>query len=159
VQMKEIAKTWLKAVSVDGVSSNAAYHKIVTNLTRVQQLLRQRGHFPPLMTPPYHPECQPIEDLWRDVKQYVAREYGRNRTMGEMRLQVEKGFQLYGTPESCSKYWKESDDWCTKFVTLGVYSAVVDLSGPEFDDDDTDNEYSANDDELYDSDSDDDEDF
>jgi len=43
-------------------------------------------------TPPYHPELQHIEELWRDVKQYVARKYVGLRSMTDLRKHVLEGF-------------------------------------------------------------------
>jgi len=40
----------------------------------------------------YLPELQSIEELWRDVKQYVAREYAGTPTMKELRQHVLEGF-------------------------------------------------------------------
>eukprot|EP00237_Pycnococcus_provasolii_P002599 CAMPEP_0119197360 /NCGR_PEP_ID=MMETSP1316-20130426/13709_1 /TAXON_ID=41880 /ORGANISM="Pycnococcus provasolii, Strain RCC2336" /LENGTH=180 /DNA_ID=CAMNT_0007193157 /DNA_START=46 /DNA_END=584 /DNA_ORIENTATION=+ len=48
-----------------------------------------------LFTPPYHPELQPIEKLWRDVKMYVARKFVGERNMKELWSQVLDGFRIY----------------------------------------------------------------
>ena len=66
------------------------------------EILRANGHRAPLMTPPYHPELQPIEKLWRDVKQYVARLYTTGRTFTELVAQTLEGFRKYGTQEHCA---------------------------------------------------------
>jgi transposase len=39
------------------------------------------AHQDPLMTPPYHSELQPIENIWRNVKQPVARKCIEGRTI------------------------------------------------------------------------------
>lgn len=59
-QLKLKLSEWLKI--------NAAEHGVKMNITRFQECCKRDGHRPPLMTPPYHPELQPIEELWWDVK-------------------------------------------------------------------------------------------
>ena len=106
-QTRVIFMNWLNALSPeDDSTTNAVYNIIVVDKLRITQLLTERGHFPTLFTPPYHPELQPIEDLWRDVKQYVARQFSRTRTFKEMENNVVDAFKKYGTPESCRKYCK-----------------------------------------------------
>ena len=51
-------------------------------------------------TPPYHPELQHIEELWRDVKQYVARKYVGLRSMTDLRKHVLEGFLEYARSQS-----------------------------------------------------------
>jgi hypothetical protein len=65
--LKQKLKDWLRV--------NAASQGLIVGKMKIDLLCETNGHFPPLWTPPYHPELQPIEHLWRDVKQYVARKY------------------------------------------------------------------------------------
>lgn len=51
-QLKEKLRAWLR--------DHATEHNVLTNRTRVEELCRLHGHPKPLMTPPYHPELQPI---------------------------------------------------------------------------------------------------
>ena len=70
-----------------------------------------------LLTPPYHPELQPIEKLWRDVKMFVAREFAGTRKMSELWVHVLEGFKRYGGANFCArrvaKCWKFVDDYAT----------------------------------------------
>ena len=89
--LKQLLRDWLK--------DHAAAHGIIMNKTRVQQLCEKYKHPHPLMTPPYCPQFQPIEELWRDVKMYVARCFVGNRNMKTLQAQVLAGFKEYGTAE------------------------------------------------------------
>lgn len=75
---------------------------IVVGITRVQKMCKDKRHFPPLLTPPYHPELQPIEDLWRDVKGLVVRQYLGGRTMSELKTHVTDAFKRYGSAAACA---------------------------------------------------------
>lgn len=162
IQLQTIASDWLNAKPQGSAKTNAEIYNIIVDLTRVQQILKERGHFPPLMTPPYHPEFQPIKDLRRDVKQYVARHYSRQRSFADMTQGIVAAFRLYGTPASCHGYWKTVDMWEKKYIEFRVYAEPVDLTVPRYHDltgDETDDEgVVAGDDEFYASDTDDDED-
>ena len=83
----------------------------------VEAWLKERGRWPALtyveerakelgwqvvFTPPYWPEFQPIELFWAAVKGYVASLYRMDRSMPELREQLFKGFEKYGTPECCA---------------------------------------------------------
>jgi transposase len=119
-QLRKILDDWLVI--------NAKKHNIIVGVTRVQQLCRQYGHFDPLMTPPYHPELQPIEDLWRDVKQYVARKYMGGRTMSELFDQVKEAFTIYGNVDKCQGKINEALRHEARYVAEGVYAPVIDLT-------------------------------
>jgi transposase len=90
-QLKDKLRSWLR--------QNAEANDIIVGKTKLELLCEQYGHYPPLFTPPYHPELQPIEHLWRDVKQYVSRKYVGGRSMTELNEQVRDGFRRYGTAE------------------------------------------------------------
>jgi hypothetical protein len=59
-ELKQKLKVWLK--------DNADTKGLLVGKMKIDLLCETNGHYPPLWTPPYHPELQPIEHLWRDVK-------------------------------------------------------------------------------------------
>jgi hypothetical protein len=128
IQLKAILKDWLK--------DNAAEHSLVVNKTRLSALCEARGFHNPIFTPPYHPELQPIERLWRDVKMFVARQFVGGRTVAELREQVLAGFRKYGTREACVGRMEEAFEWERKYREEGVYAEVVDLTGLDDETDD-----------------------
>ena len=67
---------------------------------RVDRMLREAGHSV-LRTPPYHPEYQPIELVWKDIKMHVA----RNNTfkIGDIPALIRQGIDAV-TPERCASY-------------------------------------------------------
>jgi len=83
---------------------------------RVEEICREKGHRV-LFTPPYHPELQPIEELWRDVKMYVARHFAGCRSMKDLTEQVREGFLTYGTAAHCqrkiARAWKQAEEYLT----------------------------------------------
>jgi hypothetical protein len=100
-------------------------------VTRYQDCCREDGHRPPLMTPPYHPELQPIEELWRDVKCSVA----GTRTMTVLRTHVEDAFREYGTAAKTKNKMKRARECEIKHREEGVYAEVIDLTGADESDD------------------------
>jgi hypothetical protein len=147
-QLKFILKNWLK--------DNAKERGIVVGKTKVQKLCEDFQHFPPLMTPPYHPELQPIEKLWRDVKMLTARKFELGRTVAQLIIQVKDSFRVYASAEACSGKIEEALEWERKYRDVGVYAEVVDLTQLEDDDDDGDETDDDNDGLIRDDDSDDD---
>lgn len=119
-QLRHILDNWLL--------HNAIEHNILVGVTKVQQLCTARGHYPPLLTPPYHPELQPIEDLWRDVKQLVARQYLGGRTMSELKEHIMAAFERYGTAAACAGKIKEALDHERRYREEGIYAPVIDLT-------------------------------
>lgn len=101
-------------------------------------LCEQWGHFKPLITPPYHPELQPIEELWRDVKQSVARKFIGLRNITELRNHVLEGFLHYGTKEKSQNKINRAIAQEKRYREEDVYAPVIDLT--EMSDDDTDYE-------------------
>jgi transposase len=136
-QLKDKLSAWLKV--------NAEAHGLIVGVTRVTQLCKLWGHFPPLFTPPYHPELQPIERLWRDVKQYVSREFAGTRTVTELRQHVIAGFRKYGTVDSCQGRIIKAIEEENVYVKEGVYAEVIDLT---LLDDDSDDELELAEDQL-----------
>lgn len=119
-QLRATLDNWLKI--------NAEKYGIMVGVTRVQQLCREHGHFDQLMTPPYHPELQPIEDLWRDVKQLVGRKYVGGRTMTDLVQQVNEAFIEYGTAAKCHGKINVALKNEKRYVEEGVYVPVIDLT-------------------------------
>lgn len=133
-QLKVKLMSWLK--------ENAVKEGIKMNLTRFQECCQNGDkngkYFQPIMTPPYHPELQPIEELWRDVKCLVARKFAGARTVRELREHVEDGFKLYGTAEKTKNKIKRARDNETRYIEKGVYADVVDLTLSDESEDDND---------------------
>ena len=123
--LKDKFRSWLKI--------NADEHGLIVGKKKIDVLCEKWGHFPPLWTPPYHPELQPIEHLWRDVKQYVARKYVGGRTMTELYDQVREGFRLYGTMEWVSDHFvKECLEWEQVYKTKGFEGDIVPASWDDY---------------------------
>jgi len=95
-QLKQKAKDWLK------INAHLQNPPLIVGVTHVEQLCKEHRHHL-LLTPPYHPELQPIEKLWRNVKMFVAREYAGTRTMPELWQHVREAFVKYGAMEFCAK--------------------------------------------------------
>jgi len=136
-QLKDKLTAWLK--------DNAAAHGLLVGVTRCTKLCKDWGHYPPLFTPPYHPELQPIERLWRDVKQYVSREFTGTRTVTVLREHVIAGFRKYGSAASCAGRIRKAVEEEDLYVREGVYAEVIDLT---LLDDDSDDELELAEDEL-----------
>jgi hypothetical protein len=88
------------------------------------------------MTPPYHPELQPIEELWRDVKCQVARKFAGTRTITQLRAHVEAAFRQYGTAEKTVNKVARARENEKKYRVKGVYADVIDLTGADESEDD-----------------------
>ena len=127
---------------------NAAREGIRVNITRFQEACAEYGHHQPLMTPPYHPELQPIEELWRDVKQYVARKFAGTRTMTDLREHVQDGFRKYGTAQFIQQKVGRAREMERKYREEGVFAPVIDLT--ELSDSDGDDDLIADDDDSSD---------
>ena len=129
-QLKLKLSEWLKI--------NAAEHGVKMNITRFQECCKRDGHRPPLMTPPYHPELQPIEELWRDVKCSVARKLAGTRTMTVLRSHVEEAFRHYGTAAKTVNKISRARANEKKYRVKGVYADVIDLTGADESEDEQD---------------------
>ena len=129
LQLKQIAQDWIDA--------NGAAHGITQEM-EVIRVLREHGH-QLLFTPPYMPELQPIEKLWRSVKQHVARHYAGGRTMKDLQWQLLEGFEKYGNAAHCARIVALARDWEKRYCTEEVYGIapppVIDLANDESDDD------------------------
>jgi hypothetical protein len=118
-ELKVIAHAWLKV--------NAKDKGIEYNISRAGLLCREHGHHI-LLTPPYHPELQPIEELWRDVKMYVGRVNCGSRTWTQLEDDVKAGFAKYGTAYHSARKMARARAHEANYVTHGVYAPVIDLT-------------------------------
>ena len=69
-----------------------------------------------VFTAPYEFDSQPIENVWRDVKGSVARQYYPGRTIGETRDQLIKAFYTRITPEFCQKLILSSERYVNEQI-------------------------------------------
>jgi transposase len=116
--LKQKLKDWLKV--------HAKRENIIVNQMKIDLLCEAAGHFPPLWTPPYHPELQPIELLWRSVKGYVSRKYVGSRNMTTLDEQVREGFRKYGSAEFVSNHFiKQVLEFEHTYKTEGYNGDVV----------------------------------
>lgn len=122
-QLRAIASAWLK--------ENAQKHNIKTKHLAVKDVLGPRHRI--LFTPPYMPELQPIEELWRSVKGFVAREFAGTRSICELWLHVLRGFVKYGTAEHTRRLIERAKKWEERYWKNEVYGVeaagdVIDLT-------------------------------
>jgi hypothetical protein len=118
-ELKVNAHAWFKV--------NAKDKGIEYNISRAGLLCREHGHHI-LLTPPYHPELQPIEELWRDVKMYVGRVNCGSRTWTQLEDDVKAGFAKYGTAYHSARKVARARAHEASYVTHGVYAPVIDLT-------------------------------
>ena len=128
-QLKGIAKTWLK--------DNAVREKILVDVTNTDQVCAENGHHV-LLTPPYHPELQPIEKLWRNVKMYVARKYAGTRSMVDLWIHVREAFERYGSPYFCAKNVADAKQFEELYNTPGAHKLSVAEDADDSDDNGSD---------------------
>ena len=127
-QLKVILKSWLKL--------NAEKHGLLVDKTRAGEMARLAGHRI-LYTPPYHPELQPIETLWRDVKMRLARKFARGRTMAILYEEIVEGFHKYGKANNCHSKIAKAEAFEIEYSTHGLYgSKPVDVDAEDDDDED-----------------------
>jgi len=123
--LKRKLKDWLKV--------NAAAKGLIVNKMKIDLLCANYSHFPPLWTPPYHPELQPIELLWRTVKGYIARKYVGGRSMNELEAQIRDAFLEYGSAEFVSDHLiKDILEFEVKYKTEGYFGDVVPRSWDDY---------------------------
>jgi hypothetical protein len=124
-QLKVILNEWL----VD----NADLHQLLVDKTRVGEMIAKQGHHL-LYTPPYHPELQPIETLWRDVKMRIARKYSRQRTMATLKDDIIESFRRYGSAANCQRKIAQAEVFEASYAEHGLYgSNPIDLTGDDED--------------------------
>ena len=71
-----------------------------------------------VFTAPYEFDSQPIENVWRDVKGEVARQYYPRRTIGETRDQLLRAFNTRISAEFCAKLILASEEYCNEQISL-----------------------------------------
>ncbi len=116
VQMQEKATQWLDQF--------AGQYGIIRNITYADKLCQEHGHHI-LLTPPYHPELQPIEKLWRNVKMYVARKFSGNRSLTELWEHVREAFSKYASACYCAKNVADARYFEELYNTPGVHALSV----------------------------------
>ena len=125
----------LKAILTDWLKVNAEKHGLLVDKTRVSEMLRMSGHRL-LYTPPYHPELQPIETLWRDVKMRIARKFSRQRTMAALYEEIIDAFGKYGTAKNCKSKIDLAEAFELDYVKHGLYgSKPIELDDEDEDED------------------------
>jgi transposase len=91
------------------------------NRTEVAKLFAAHRH-ELIYTPPYQPGVQPIERLWAYVKNHVASQYKRGRTVSELILQTYQGFYGDGLQHAgvdavlCTRVIKHSHNFCNDLI-------------------------------------------
>jgi hypothetical protein len=91
------------------------------NQTEVSKLFTAHGH-ELIYTPPYQPGVQPIERLWAYVKNHVAAQYKRGRTVPELILQTYQGFYGDGLQHAgvdaalCARVIGHSHSFCNLLI-------------------------------------------
>ena len=116
--MKDKATKWLEL--------NAVKYGITVNKSYLQSLCETSRHHV-LLTPPYHPELQPIEKLWRNVKMYVARKFEGTRSMPALWIHLREAFAKYGVAHHCANNVKEARGWEEKYTTPAAHALSVDI--------------------------------
>lgn len=119
IQLKAIAEEWLRV--------HAKERNIKTSEMRINEVLGTRGRI--VFTPPYMPELQPIEELWRSVKGFVAREFVGTRTMPQLWQHVLEGFVRYGGVSRCKKLVARARAWEERYRTETVYGIAPACEG------------------------------
>ena len=114
-QLKLKTKDWLKH------NAHLQNPPLIVGVTHVEQLCKENGHHL-LFTPPYHPELQPIEKLWRNVKMFVAREYAGSRTVPELWIHVRQAFTKYGAAYFCAKNVADARFFENLYSTKGAHA-------------------------------------
>lgn len=90
-----------------------------------------------LYTPPYYPELQPIELLWGNVKNKVARDFKGERNMTKLEEEVANAFLKFGTSTHCTHLIKSVEKYDDLYRTR--YTAALQANedaNPMSDDDD-----------------------
>jgi transposase len=91
------------------------------NRTEVAKLFVAHGH-ELIYTPPYLPGVQPIERLWAYVKNHVATQYRRGRTVAELVSQTYQGFYGDGAQHAgvdvalCTRVIAHSHSFCNHLI-------------------------------------------
>jgi transposase len=95
-----------------------------SQLSAVQKIFNQRG-WQLIFTPPYTPQCQPIEKVWAYVKHHIASLFEPHRNAAVLLSQTILAF--YGDPfsdwpgvteEFCQSLINHSYKWCNQFIDM-----------------------------------------
>ncbi len=150
LDMQKKATLWL--------DEHATNYNIIRNKTYASQICLEHGHHI-LLTPPYHPELQPIEKLWRNVKMWVARNFSGNRSMLDLWDHVRQAFSIYGTAYYCKKNVEDARVFEKLYSTPGASALSLRIDGNDVEEEassDNDEHFSpCSDSECSDSESDD----
>lgn len=92
------------------------------NRTELEKLMSEHGH-ELIYTPPFVPEVQPIELLWADIKQQVARQATTKRKLEETRAQREEAIERI-TKEQCEKVIQHCHKWIEEFMKSELGSSL-----------------------------------
>jgi transposase len=93
-------------------------------LSAIQKIFNQRG-WQLIYTPPYTPQCQPIEKVWAYVKHHIASLFEPHRTVAVLLTHTILAF--YGDPlvnhpgvteEFCQSLINHSYKWCNQFIDM-----------------------------------------
>jgi hypothetical protein len=93
-------------------------------LSAIQKIFNQRG-WQLIYTPPYTPECQPIEKVWAYVKHHIASLFDPHRSVADLLTHTILAF--YGDPltnhpgvteEFCQSLINHSYKWCYEFIKM-----------------------------------------
>ena len=92
--------------------------------TRLMRYCREHG-IQLVFTAPYEFDSQPIENVWRDVKGEVARQYYPRRTITDTRKQLLRAFNTRITGEFCAKLIKDSEVYLNEQIASDpIYSKL-----------------------------------
>lgn len=95
-----------------------------TQLSAIQKIFNRRG-WQLIFTPPYTPQCQPIEKVWAYVKHHIASLFEPHRSVSVLLTHTILAF--YGDPLSnhpgvtedlCQSLINHSYKWCNQFINL-----------------------------------------
>jgi hypothetical protein len=105
---------------------------------RATEIATAHGHLL-YYTPPYHPELQPIELIWVNIKGHVAEEPADN--MAELRLRIEAGFNRL-TSDTWTDAYKHAQQYEQKYLALADQCMLASDNDDESeaDDDEEDSE-------------------
>jgi arsenate reductase-like glutaredoxin family protein len=106
--------------------SKIKLHKPVHKLYAVDSLMAHHGHSV-LRLPPYHPELNPIEKIWAQVKNYVAT-HNVTFKFDDMRKLAEEKFAIIGTSEwenVCRNAIKVEDEYLSREAVVDEVQELV----------------------------------
>ena len=104
---------WLKKAGDRWISHN----KPELHDTRLMRFCRA-NKIMLVFTAPYEFDSQPIENVWRDVKGEVARQYYPRRTITDTRTQLLRAFNARISGEFCTKLIWTSEQYCNEQISL-----------------------------------------